>query len=242
MKILILSIGLLIAILLAACSNYQSPKTGSGQSADTIQTEAESVKWINSALGIETNILVADTLSRHEDKLFFYGTFISLPKLLGKNTEYEVLNRKIAADFDSIVKQASANPKVNKDEYHKIYFDYYLHDSIITIVITNLYAWHLSEATTAYTVYHFDFKNEKLLTTQDMFSVFGLSQVPVLSAFAEQCTMPPDHTDPLFVKAWFETIKWKDINQLKLYKNNSKQIVIIYPLPENGIEAEQIIQ
>jgi len=215
---------------------------GLNQSADTIQNEAKSVKWINASLGIATNTLVADTVSRNDDKLFSYGTFISLPKVIGKNGEYKELNMKIAANFDSIVKQASANPKVNKDEYHKIYFDYYLHDSIITIKITDLYAWHLSEATTAYTVYHFDFKNNKLLTTQEMLAVFGLSQVPVLSAFAEQCTMPPDHTDPLFVTAWFETIKWKDINQLKLYKNNSKQIVIIYPLPENGIEAEQIIQ
>lgn len=215
---------------------------GLNQSADTIQTKAKSVIWINASLGIETNILVADTVSRNDDKLFFYGTFISLPKLLGKNTEYEVLNNEIAADFDSIVKQASANPKVNKDEYHKIYFDYYLHDSIITIVITDLYAWHLSEATTAYSVYHFDFKNDKLLTTQEILAVFGLSQVPVLSAFAEQCTMPPDHSDPLFVTAWFETIKWKDINQLKLYKNNSQQLVLIFPLIENGIEAEQIIQ
>ena len=242
MKILILPIALLITILFAACNNNQSTVTGSNQSAETIKTEAESVKWINSTLGIETDILVADTAGRDDDKSFFYGTFIILPKLLNKNGEYELLNRKIAADFDSIVKQAGANPKTKKDEYHKIYYDYYLHDSIISIKITDLYAWHLSEATTEFTIYHFDFKNNKLLTTQEMFAVFGMSQVPVLSAFAEQCTMPPDYSEPLFRTDWFNKVKWKNLNQLKFYLNNEDKAVIIYPLAENGIEAEQIIQ
>ncbi len=240
MKIPILSIALLIAILLAACSNNQSTIVGSNLTADSIKTET--VKWINSTLGIESIILVADTAIRDDDKLFSYGTFIRLPKLINKTGEYEVLNKKIAADFDSIVKQASSNPKFNKDEYHKIYYDYYLHDSIVSIKITDLYAWHLSEATTAYSVYHFDFKNNTLLTTQEMFAVYGMSQVPVLSAFAEQCTMPPDNSEPLFNTDWFNKVKWNNLNQLKFYLNNESKIVIIYPLADNGIEAEQILE
>jgi len=240
MKTLIQSIALLIAILLAACSNNQSTMALSKNSFDTIQTET--VKWITSTLGIETVVLVADTVRRNDDTLFSYGTFICLPKLMNKNSEFGILNRKIASDFDSIVKQASAKPKTIKDEYHKIYYHYYLHDSIITFKITDLYAWHRSEATTAFSIYHFDVKNNKLLTTQEMFSVFGMSQLPVLSAFAEQCTMPPDNSEPLYKTVWFDEVKWKDLNKLKFYMADNNKLVVIYPLTENGIEGEQRIE
>jgi hypothetical protein len=228
-----------IILLLTCCNQVNKANTST---AVLHETDNPKTTTINDSLCFADGFFLADTLQLNDDKHFAYGTFIILPKLLNKNGEYEVLNRKIAADFESIVKKASANPKANKDEYHKIYYDYYLHDSIISIKITDLYAWHLSEATTEFTIYHFDFKNNKLLTTQEMFAVFGMSQVPVLSAIAEQCTMPPDYSEPLFRTDWFNQVKWKNLNQLKFYLNNGSKAVIIYPLAENGIEAEQIIQ
>jgi len=75
-----------------------------------------------------------------------------------------------------------------------------------------------------------------------MLELWGMSQVPLLNAIAEQVSLPPDHTDPLFQTAWFDNIKWKDINRLKIYKNNNKQLVVIYPVVENGLEATQIIE
>lgn len=229
-------------VLLAACHNRQNASTGSLSSSDSTSASHAAIIRINDQIGIAGGYTFADTVQRDDDNIFAYGTFISLPKLYNKSGEFDVLNSKITSDFDSVIKAASAKPKANKDEYHRISYDYYLHDSIITVKITDLYAWHLSEASTAFAVYHFDYKNNKLLTTQEMFAVFGLSQVPVLSAFAEQCTMPPDNTDPLFKTEWFNKVKFNDINQLKFYVDNDQKIAIIYPLVENGIEAEQIIE
>lgn len=238
MKNLYFLITFVMTMVLFGCNNSQNRTETAAQDslvfADT--------KWISDNLGISDNLIIADTLQRNDDKLFAYGSYIRLPKLYSKSSEFELFNNKIASDFDSIVKQVSANPKDSEDEYHKIFFDYILYDSIITVKITNLYAYHLSEATPEYSVYHFDFKNNKLLNTNEMFAVFGLSQVPVLSAFAEQCTMPPDHTEPLFDINWFNQVKFKEINLLNFYMNHENKIVILYPLAENGIEAEQILE
>ena len=228
-----------ILLVLAGCISGTRPEIPVSGNA---LSDSLKIAPINDLIGIADNTIVCDTVQRDDDNIFAYGTFISLPKLYNKSGEFDVLNSKITSDFDSVIKAASAKPKANKDEYHRISYDYYLHDSIITVKITDLYAWHLSEASTAFAVYHFDYKNNKLLTTQEMFAVFGLSQVPVLSAFAEQCTMPPDNTDPLFKTEWFNKVKFNDINQLKFYVDNDQKIAIIYPLVENGIEAEQIIE
>lgn len=243
MNFRIASTALLFTVaFLLSCKNNSATIINATVLSDSTTVHASKVKFIAENLGVADSIYVADTTLRDDDKSFAYGSFISLPKFLTKSGGYEVLNTKITSDFESILKQAKANPKSDKNQYHIITYDYFLHDSIITVKINDQFAYHLSEATTAYTLYHFDFKNNKLLNTNDIFTVFGLSRVPVLSAFADQCSMPPDYTEPLFDTQWFETIKWKDINQLKLYLNNSQQIVIIYPLIENGIEAEQIIQ
>lgn len=210
--------------------------------AGNMLNDSLKITQLNDVIGITDNTIVCDTMQRDDDNLFAFGTFISLPKLFSKTGEYEILNRRIATDFDSVIRAASVNPKGDKDEYHRISYNHYLHDSILTLKITDLYARHLSEATTSFSVYHFDYKNNKLLNTQEMFAAFGLSQVPVLSAFAEQCTMPPDNTDPLFNTDWFNKVKFNDINQLKFYMDNDKKIAIIYPVAENGIEGELTIE
>lgn len=228
--------------LLLSCKNNTSTSINATGLADSTTVHTSKLKFITENLSVADSIYIADTALRDDDRIFAYGTFIRLPEFGSKSGEYTILNNKIAADFASILNKAKADPNSDKNKYHTITYDYFVHDSILTVKINDQYAYHLSEGTTAYKLYHFDFKNNKLLNTNDLFTVFGLSRVPVLSAFAEQCSMPPDYTEPLFDTQWFETIKWKDINQLKLYLNNSQQIVIIYPLIENGIEAEQIIQ
>lgn len=84
-------------------------------------------------------------------------------------------------------------------------------------------------------------KNTRL-STREVLDVFGLSQVPVLSAFAEQCVMPPENIDPLFDPDWFDTIKWKEINNLKILMDKDDRLLVIYPLIENGIEAKCILK
>ena len=211
--------------------------------ADQSRTETEkTVLWLEANLGITESFCLADTVKRPDDEIFAYGTNITLPKLIHRSGEFEKLNRKISEDFAAIVNQAISNPKPGKNEYHKVFYNYFITDSIVSLKITDLHAYHLSEATTAFQVYHFDYKNNRLLNTAEFFETLGISRVPVLNAFAEQCAMPPDYTEPLFNAEWFGLIKWTDFNQLKFYMNEKRQPVIIYQVAENGIENEQILE
>lgn len=205
-------------------------------------TPNDSINWINEIVGFDKIFTLKDTTLRADDKTFAYGSNLVLPRLVSKSFEYKTLNDKILTDFQPIIDKVKTNPKPSKDEYQKVDFTYYLNDSIITIRIENLHTYHLAEAATQYYIYHFDYKNNKLVSTSEMFTVLGLSRVPILSAFAEQCTFPPDYTEPLFDTVWFDKVKWKDLNLLKFYQNYKKQIVIIYPVAENGWEDEQILE
>lgn len=226
--------------LLLSCQTKKETDTVLVSSKDSISLK--NIEWINDSIGIVEMYRIQDTVSRKDDALFAYGTNMELPKLISKTGEFKLLNDQINLDFKPMMEKVKANAKPSKDEYQKVDYTYYLKDSIITIKMEDLHAYHLSEATSEFYIYHYDIKNNKLLNTTEMFAVLGLSQVPILSAFAEQCALPPDYSEPLFNKEWFDQIKWKNLNLLKFYQNEKQQIVIIYPLTENGIESEQVLQ
>lgn len=230
----------LILLLLFSC--YQKKEASKDFDVSANIVPKDSIHWINETLGFDKIFTLKDTTLRADDKTFAYGSNMVLPKLVSKSSEYKTLNNKILTDFQPIIDKVKTNPKPSEDEYQKVDFTYFLNDSIITIKIEAIHAYHLSEATTAFFVYHFDFKNDRLLTTSEMFTVLGLSHVPILSAFTEQCTFPPDYTEPLFDTVWFDKVKWKDLNLMKFYQNDKKQIVIIYPVAENEWEDEQILE
>lgn len=237
MKYIILIISLIFAI---SCVNNKKPAENLAQK--TNDTLVEKTVWITENLGIQQAISFSDTVIRNDDAHFAYGTKITLPKLVNKNGEFETLNNKILADFETIIQGSKNNPASNKDEFHQISFDYYLKNNIITIKIINQKAYHLAEGNSKYNIYHFDFKDNKIIDTKALLEIYGWSQVPILNAIAEQITMPPDRTEPLFQTEWFNTVKFSDLNQLKIYQNDNEQIVVIYPVIENGIEAEQILE
>jgi hypothetical protein len=232
---------IVLFLLFIQCKNDQNHSVNSNQKVDSLHV-ANQVNWISEELGIADAFVLKDTVSQKDDPLFAYGTNMELPKLISKIGEYKTLNDQINSDFKTMMDEATNHPKANQDEYHKVQYSYFLKDSIITIKIEDLHAYHLSEATTEFYIYHFDTKNNKLLSTTEMFSVLGLSQVPILSAFAEQCAFPPDFTEPLFDTQWFEKVKWKDLNLMKFYQNDKQQIIIIYPVSENGFESEQVLE
>lgn len=230
----------LIIFLIVGCNNKKEEVKVFGVTVNDLQKD--SIDWINDELGFDNAFMLKDTMVREDDKSFAYGSNIVLPKLISKKSDFKTLNNKIMSDFQTIIEKVNANPKHSKDEYQKVNYTYYLKDSIITIKIEDINAYHLSEATSEYFIYHFDFKNDKLLTTSEMFQVLGLSQVPILNAFAEQCALPPDYLEPLFNTEWFDKVKWNDLNQMKFYQNDKHQLVIIYPMIENGIEGEIILE
>lgn len=232
---------ILILSLFTQCKNDKNTDVSVKHNIDTLIVK-KSIKWINESLGIENGFEIIDTITRKDDPIFAYGTHLVLPKLVSKSGEFKTLNNKILADFKPILDEVKSNPKANENEYQKVFYDYFLKDSIITLKITHQVAYYQSEGTMQFAIYHYDYKNDKLLNTSDMFAVFGLSQVPVLNAVAMRCTFPPDYTEPLFDTKWFETVKWKDINQLKFYVNNQGELYVIYPLAEGGGEAEQLME
>lgn len=190
---------------------------------------------------LSTILICCDTASNSEDHSFSYGHCISLPRLNSNSKAISDLNSQISADFISLI-ALCGKETTDQENFLNVRFQYFMEDSLLSLVIETLNAWHLSEGTTIYNVYHYDLKNNRMMDTREMLESWGMSQVPLLNAIAEQITMPPDHEESLFQPEWFEIIKWKDINQLKIYKNSEKQLVVIYPVTENGIEALQIIE
>ncbi len=226
--------------LLLSCQTKKETDSVLVSSKDSISLK--NIEWINDSIGIVEMYRIQDTVIRKDDALFAYGSNIKLPKLVSKTGDFDKCNAHIKADWDSIVQKAQLNPKEIDNEYHKIDYEYFISDSIVTVKVTEQWAYHLSEGISKYSIYHFDYKNDQILNTKQMLEVYGLSQVPLLNAIAEQCAWPPDHTEPFFQPEWFEIIKWKDLNQLKFYRNKEQQLVVIYPLIDNGIEAEQILE
>lgn len=231
---------LFLTLLMSGCNNKKEVIKVFGVTVKEVQKD--SINWINDELGFENAFRLQDTIVKEDDHSFAYGSNVVLPKLISKKSDVKTLNDKVMHDFQSLIDKVKTNAKPSKDEYQKVYYTYYLKDSVITIKIEDIHAYHLSEATSEFFVYHFDFKNDKLLTTSEMFQVLGLSQVPILNAFTEQCAMPPDYSEPLFNTQWFDKVKWKDLNLMKFYQNDKHQIIIIYPVAENGLEDEQILE
>jgi len=191
--------------------------------------------WVNDS------VIIADTIKREDDNLFAYGTYIRLPKIMLRNKDLRVINKKIINDFSEAIQSAVKNGHANKDEFRKVDYDVYVSDSILSIVVSDTKAFYLAEGIVRYEVYHINAKTGKALSTIELFEVWDMSQLVFLNAIAEQITMPPDYTEPLFDVKWFEQIKWKNINYLKIYKDDKKNIIVIYPVVENGIEAKQQI-
>lgn len=229
-----------ILLILFSFSIFLSCKPNNNSNADN--AVVVNIKWNNYQIGILDSIILNKTEYILDDSSFSYGAYFKLPKLLSTGPNGSSLNIKIEQDFAEVILQQSNNPFADKERFVKIAYDYYVQDTILSLVVYELNAFHLSEGTSRYEVYHYDFKNDKFLTTRDLIEAWGMSQVPLLNAIAEQIVMPPDNNEPLFNTEWFQDIKWKDINQLKLYKNSLGQIVVIYPVIENGIEAEQTIE
>jgi hypothetical protein len=227
-----------LILLLSSCNN----PTGNAQqnlSANS-ETNTETVKLFNGTSLTDTTIC-CDTATHAADESFAYGRCIRLPRLNGNSAALAELNERISSDYKSLI-ALCGKEIADQENFLKVSYQYFVEDSLLSLVIETQNAWHLSEGTSEYNVYHYDMKNNRTLDTRGMLKLWGMSQVPLLNAIAEQVSMPPDHTDPLFQTAWFDSIKWKDINQLKVYKNNNKQLFIVYPVVENGIEASQIIE
>jgi len=226
-----------LSILIAFGCNGKSNKPNETEiiKQDSIQTN---IHWINEELGIKSDTIISDTTILEDDAMFAYGAIIVLPALVNKNAEYKTINEQITKDFETIIQEKKKKKVQNRDEFQTIGYEYYVIDSIITLKITDQMAYHLGEGTTQYSIYHYDYKNNTMLNTRQMFEILGLSEVPILNAIAEQISSPSDPTEPDFDSAWFETIKWKNINDLKLYWNQKQQLVIIYKVKENGNEAE----
>ncbi len=232
---------LLVMVLLIRC-NSEKEETKSVENTKK-EAETDSVHRINEDVAYLIAYELKDTVQRQDDKLFAYGTNVRLPKFVNKKKEaFNELNRQILLDFENDIRSFKHNAKPNPDEYRFIDFKTIIHDSILTVVVKDMRIIRLGEASSLFQVYHLDFKNNTVLDTRQLFAVLGLSQVPVLGAFAEQCTYPPEFTDALFDTLWFNKVNRKDLNFMKFYQNEKNQIVIIYPVAENGLEDELVVE
>ncbi len=227
-----------IIFLLTSCNN-PSGNVQQNLSANS-ENNPEMVQLLNGTSVTETTIC-CDTATNAVDKSFGYGRCIRLPRLNGNSVALNDLNNRISADYKSLI-ALCGKEITDQENFLKVSYLYFIEDTLLSLVIETQNAWHLSEGTSEYNVYHYDLKNNRIMDTRAMLESWGMSQVPLLNAIAEQLTMPPDYSEALFQPEWFDSIKWKDINQLEIYKNSKRQLVIIYPVAENGIEAIQTIE
>lgn len=227
-----------LIILLTACHNL--PGNAQQLTPANPAILAETVPLYNGT-GLTETTNCCDTATHAVDSLFVYGRCIRLPRLSGKQSELAGINNLISTDYKSFIALCGKGIP-DQENFLKADYQYFLEDSLLSLVIEVQNAWHLSEGTSEFKVYHYDLKNNQLLDTRAILESWGMSQVPLLNAIAGQITMPPDHTEPIFQQGWFDNIQWKDINQLKIYKNNNRQLVVIFPVVDNGIEASQIIE
>lgn len=225
-----------LAMATVACRNQNGKET----SLTTDSAYKNHVSYIYDGVFL-SDTGCCDTLSRPDDPLFASGYCIRIPVISGKHSNLKHLQNLIQSDLQKQAEYCSKKPEGN-DLFVKTGFHYTVDDSLLSIVVETLTSHYLSEAVSEFCVYHYDLKNNRILTTSDLLTAWGMSQIPLLNAIAEQVTLPPDHSEPLYRSDWFETIRWNDLNKLKLFRDSLQQITVIYPVAENGIESTFIIQ
>lgn len=191
---------------------------------------------INNELGIDLLMDFKKVSIRQDDPNFKFGYDIKLPVFVGKDVVIKELNAQIRNAFADLLSPSLNVFHFDSSFYRKVSFEYVLHDSQLSLIIQDQRDTYPGEAVTSYLVVHADVELMKVITTVDVFEKHGLSRLPVLSAFADQCVMPDESAEPLFDTFWFERVKWQNLNELKFFVRGQNQLIIIYPVASNGIE------
>lgn len=248
MKFAILIFAIIALFATIACNTTPEGKTNpentvalADVSTNVVDRNVEE-KNVGGGTVVEDAYVFIDTIPHPTDEIFASGYCIRLPKIVADDEVVALLNKKILSDFDEITKKAKQKDTRDAETFVKVDYQHWIIDSVLCLLITEQNAIHLSEGTTRFEIYHYSIVDKKILTTNDLLQLWGMSQVPLLNAIVEQIAFPPDFTEPLFTDDWFETIKWNDINKLKIYKDKNNQLTVIFPLVENGIEDFMVIK
>ncbi|MBK9291388.1 MAG: hypothetical protein IPM52_07160 [Bacteroidetes bacterium] len=227
-------------VLLWTAGNTYAQKPASGGS--TVPDAMKNIHWLSHAFGVGTIMELSKKQTRTDDTTFRFGIECSKPGFVGTSSKLGLLNSLTDATYSSIKENAGNQKALNPDLLEQISYKYFVHDTIISIVITHSRNYYRSEGTMFFTVLHFDHKNQQLLSNDKIFEVFALNKSAVLNAFAEQCIWPDESQQPLFEHLWFENLCRSDLNLLKMYLDDRHHVHIIYPLAENGIEDEIVLK
>lgn len=198
--------------------------------------------WVNDDFGIGTAIEFSKTNAVKGETTFRAGKAYNKPGFAADGSKHQAVNQFIEAAYQAVIDRSIDSVDSESAYYEQLDYNYFIHDSIISLLVTHSITYPQSEGTFAFSLIHYDIKNQTVLLTNEVLSIFGLSRVPILNAIAEQCVWPDDSNEPLFDAVWFDTIKWTDINQLKIFVDNEQGIHIIYPLVENGIEQVVLLK
>jgi hypothetical protein len=196
------------------------------------------IQWLSKEFGIGTNLEFSKTYPRSDDAVFRFGIEFRKPGIAGTAEKYALLRMFIENSYVAANQKEFEPDMPDSNLFRKVTYEYFVHDSILSLLITDVQSYFQSEALTTYKLIHFDFKNQNVLQTEDIFETYGLSRIPVVNAIAEQCVSTDETSEPFFDSDWFNTIKWNDLNKLKIYMDNENQLVVLYPLIENGTEAK----
>jgi len=178
------------------------------------------------------------TKPRTDDLSFNFGVDISLPKLIIDAPNAQKMNLLMEADYRKPIDRLTNQELTDSSYFYKIEHEHFLHDTILTVLITELETWHLSEGLIRKGVYHYDLANDKILSTNDMLVSWGMSMVPLIQEIVDKVHEPEL---PNYNEKWVDEIN-ADINRLKLYRNQKNELMVVYPLQESpAMEWEAIV-
>jgi len=194
------------------------------QLTETISLKSEEVKDF-----VITGFSFIDTLPHSDDTIFSYGVDIELPKINSNKPEAEKLNRQIVEFYTSKIELRKQNPLDDPNYFYKISYEHFLHDTILSLLTIEQDVWYLSEGFIKYNVFHYDLKNDKILTTNELLTSWGMSMLPVINAIDEKARIDGE---PDFDDYWIKMVS-ANINNLKIYKNSKGEIIAIYQVKNN---------
>lgn len=204
--------------------------------------KVDNIHWITAEFGIGNGIEFSKTSTKERSNSFRFGKEFKKPAFVGSLSNIQDLKKFVDDFYTGIIDSAKDFQSMDYTGHEAVNYEYFVHDSIFSLLMTHLKSYPQSEGTTNYALCHVDLKHQVLLSTKLFFEAFGLSQIPVLAAFAEQCVWPDESNEPLFDPHWFETIRWGDLNLLKIYVDDNEQVHIIYPLATDGSEGRIMLK
>lgn len=99
---------------------------------------------------------------------------LRLPQLKSSSDSAKNINKRICDEYEEMIQKSIEAFELECTAYNKVSWESYLHNDIISIVITT--RDYFSESSRGYSVYNFNVKTEKEVTNSEILKLVGLTE------------------------------------------------------------------